>query len=171
MADAQLPKWTDPRYQEKLAELWPHNASSDEFFKKDYKDASGQTSIETINGGSFPLTWTSFDSHVDPKAVATTVDLIFPAFARAEAQNDSAIDAEDPHLGPGPRPPKPPSFMFIGPVASAMCWTGLRICRTDVSFKLKVDVKNNRLDTAILFVPIVPGVFDALCESTVIGLN
>ena len=37
MADAQLPKWTDPRYQEKLAELWPHNASSDEFFKKDYR--------------------------------------------------------------------------------------------------------------------------------------
>ena len=61
--------------------------------------------------------------------------------------------------------------MFIGPVASAFCPTGLGICRTDVSFKLKVDVKNNRLDTAILFVPIVPGVFDALCESTVIGLN
>ena len=85
MADAQLPKWTDPRYQEKLAELWPHNASSDEFFKKDY--------------------------------------------------------------------------------------TGRRICRADVSFKLKVDVKNNRHDRAILFVPIVPGVFHALCDSTVIGLN
>ena len=135
---------------------------------RDVKDASGQTSIETINDGSFPLTWTSFDSHVDPKSVATTFDLIFSPFARAEAQDDSALDGDE---GPGPRPPKPPSFMFIGPVASALCHTGRRICRADVSFKLKVDVKNNRHDRAILFVPIVPGVFHALCDSTVIGLN
>ena len=86
-----------------------------------------------------------------------TVDIRFKKDARATPQAPG--DEE-------PTKPFAPPYFFIGPVASVQ-WKGQARVKTRSVFK----VEGTRLEEGILFVELVPGVFDAHLYCTVAGLS
>ena len=94
-----------------------------------------------------------------------------------------AVEQPDIH-----NPTGPPAFMQLGPGISARCRAGSYSWRDDVAFKIRTgnfwgpgvpegchftcpDTFPPSLDHASLFVPIVEGVFDAMCSCRIVGLN
>ena len=76
--------------------------------------------------------------------------------------------------------PQPPQYMFISPVESLKCrstgnnLTGLPRWPFKIATSVHSDknyIYRKSLDEAILFLSFVPGVFDAVCECTIVGLN
>lgn len=93
-------------------------------------------------------------THKGTKSVGT-VDLLFKRDAGAYAQ------APDP---PGIVPP----FYFISPVANVR-WRGR--CKVKTNSTFKIGSRGTRLEGAVLFIELVPGVFDACISCTVAGLS
>ena len=86
-----------------------------------------------------------------------TVDIRFKKDARASPQMPG--DEE-------PTKPFAPPYFFVEPVASVQ-WKGQARVKTSAAFK----VEGTRLEEGILFVELVPGVFDAQLYCTVAGLS
>jgi len=92
----------------------------------------------------------------EPDSIGT-VDIRFKKDARATPQAPG--DEE-------PTKPFAPPYFFIGPVASVQ-WKGQARVKTSAVFK----VEGTRLEEGILFVELVPGVFDAQMYCCVAGLS
>ena len=86
-----------------------------------------------------------------------TVDIRFKQDARASPQ---APDDEEPDK------PCAPPYYFVGPVASVQ-WKGRARVKTSAVFK----VNSTALEEGLLFVGLVPGVFDVQLDCCVAGLN
>ena len=87
-----------------------------------------------------------------------TVDIRFKQDARASPQAPG--DDEDPEK------PSAPPYYFIGPVSSVQ-WKGRARVKTSAVFK----VNSTALEEGLLFVGLVPGVFDVQLDCCVAGLN
>ena len=101
---------------------------------------------------------------------AATLDLKLATEGETAAQAES-----DDEEGP-----QPPQYMFISPVESLKCrstgnnLTGLPRWPFKIATSVHSDknyIYRKSLDEAILFLSFVPGVFDAVCECTIVGLN
>jgi hypothetical protein len=97
-------------------------------------------------------------SEYHPSFSIGTVDIRFKKDARASPQTPG--DDEEPTK------PFAPPYFFIEPVASVQ-WKGQARVKTSAAFK----VEGTRLEEGILFVELVPGVFDAQLYCTVAGLS
>ena len=102
---------------------------------------------------------------------AATLDLKLGTGVETAAQAEESDDDEDP---------QPPTYMFISPVESLKCrstgnnLTGLPRWPFKIATSVHSDknyIYQKSLDEAILFLSFVPGVFDAVCECTIVGLN
>ena len=87
-----------------------------------------------------------------------TVDIRFKQDARASPQAPG--DDEDPEK------PSAPPYYFIGPVSSVQ-WKGRARVKTSAVFK----VNSTALEEGLLFVGLVPGVFDVQLDCCVAGLS
>ena len=100
-------------------------------------------------------------THKGTKPVGT-VDIWFKSDAEAQAQ----ANPEEPDSAP--------PYYFIGPVRS-VCWGGRARVKTSSQFKIGSNgmcgIRGTRFETGILFVQLVPGVFEAQLDCCVAGLS
>ena len=99
-----------------------------------------------------------------PPLSAATIDITFADDAQAFEQ--APFQHEPPN--------SPPSYTFIQGIDSLTCRGG-GTCGNldDVKFKIKTHVHSRakNLEDAVLWVPIVEGVFQVLCNGTFVGLS
>ena len=99
-----------------------------------------------------------------PLLSAATIDITFADDAQAAEQ--APFQHESPN--------SPPSYTFIQGIDSLTCRGGGACGNLDgVKFKMKTHVHSDAksLEDAILWVPIVEGVFQVLCSCTFVGLS
>ena len=118
--------------------------------------------------------WDSF-VHLteDDCATAATIDIAF--------DDDASFDVDTGYV-------QQRATLHIGPVLSARCRTGSQVC-TDSRFQIEISpaahredepiaapehfeaLRTKNLDSASLFMPIVDGVFNVVCECRIAGLS
>ena len=120
---------------------------------------------ELLPMGDLQLAGNDFSFASDkPPLSAATIDITFADDAQAAEQ--APFQYEPPN--------SPPSFTFIQGIDSLTCRGG-GTCGNldDVKFKIKTHVHSRakNLEDAILWVPIVEGVFQVLCSCKIVGLS
>ena len=122
---------------------------------RDVKDRDGQLvhDVDLTKGGS--------------TLAAATIDLSFGDDAHASEQEHEYENDEVAAT-------RPPIYQFIGPVSRAKCRSGSATYDSETTFKIKTEAfsgKNQSLERAIVMIPLVPDVFDAICTCSIVGMS
>ena len=137
---------------------WKHDPTRPPVTRlRDVKDRQGRASPDvTLTTGQSSLAAATFDVSFLHSAVTS------------EQENGSHEDDEDATT------PKPPVYHFIGPVSYAKCRSGSGTYSSGITFKIRTEdfsERNQSLEDAIVMIPVVPDVFDAICTCSIVGLS
>lgn len=134
---------------------------------RDAADEEKRPSVSARGGRGNLVLAQSYPSMGDskrPYLTAATIDLTFAGDAKGAAQVAAWCDP----------PNAPPRHMFAGPVASLKCRGADTVGRAGegVKFMIRTIPSDAKfLESAILILPVVDGVFDVICSCDIVGLN
>ena len=137
---------------------WKHDPTRPPVMRlRDVKDRQGRLvhDVDLTIGGS--------------SLAAATIDLSFGDDAHASEQEHESYEGDEDATTP-----RPPIYQFIGPVSRAKCRSGSATYDGETTFKIRTEEfsgKSQSLERAIVMIPLVPDVFDAICTCSIVGMS